>query len=94
MAAMIQPVNAEFAAEVVDLFQEFEDGETEEAKILHDIDYFECLCQRNEYESREKGARDLDEFETLVPKIKTDEIKAWTRQLVTERAAYLAKPGI
>ena len=89
MARMIGPVNADFAAEVVDLFEEFEDGETQEAKIVHDMDYFECLCQANEYEKREEGVKDLADFQNLVPKIQTAEVRHWTQQVVEERENYL-----
>ena len=89
MTSMIRPVNAEFAAEVVDLFEEFEDGESKEAKTVHDLDCFECLCQANEYEKREKGVKDLADFQALVPKIQTAEIKQWAQQLVEEREKYL-----
>lgn len=73
----------------MDLFEEFEDGESKEAVTVHDLDYFECLCQANEYEKRVKGVRDLADFQKLVPKILTEEIRLWTQQLVEEREKYL-----
>ena len=44
------------------LWEEYEAGETEEAKFVKDVDKIELLLQMVEYEKRGEGKLDLGEF--------------------------------
>ncbi|KAA8648404.1 HD domain-containing protein [Aspergillus tanneri] len=52
---------------IMELFQEYEENRTLEAKFVHDVDKVEMLCQILEYERRHK--RRLDEFYHVVGEI-------------------------
>ncbi|KAH0476418.1 MAG: hypothetical protein KVP17_001326 [Porospora cf. gigantea B] len=57
IAGMLEPVIGD---ELMDLFQEFEAGDTLEAKFCHDIDKFEMIEQAKGYEDEQ--SINLDEF--------------------------------
>jgi hypothetical protein len=48
---------------LVDLWVEFEESETPEAKWMHEVDKFECMIQAHDYELQTDGEKDLDEFQ-------------------------------
>jgi hypothetical protein len=48
---------------LVDLWVEFEESETPEAKWMHEVDKFECMIQAHDYELHTDGEKDLDEFQ-------------------------------
>lgn len=91
LAGSIRPLNPTFASEIVDLWLEFEGGDTSEALMVRDLDAFECLCQANEYEGRAMGSKNLGDFQGLVPRIKTTEVKEWTKHLSMERGEFWSR---
>lgn len=75
------------AEEIKELWNEYEDGETNEAKLLKDIDKLEMILQALEYEEREKHL-DLSEFFTSVQgKMKTGTGEQWAQEIVRRRRA-------
>ncbi|KAI9685471.1 MAG: hypothetical protein M1820_010795 [Bogoriella megaspora] len=68
------------------IWQEYEDNETLEAKFVHDVDKMELLLQMMEYE-RAIEAVDLGEFEYVAGRIELPEVKAWSEELLNERTA-------
>ena len=92
LAAQNQSTNPEFATEIRDLWKEYEERKTREARLVHDIDVFERLLQAKGYEVRAHGKQDLGDFfwqwETL---IETPEIKNWTISLLYERDAFWSR---
>jgi putative hydrolases of HD superfamily len=75
----------------MDLWLEYEEGTSLEAKWVRQVDKFECLLQAYEYEQRTYGEKDLGEFQNLSEKISSPELTIWLKLLQKERAAYLSK---
>lgn len=71
--------------EIRQIWQEYEDSETLESKFVHDIDKVELISQMVEYERAQQGDLDLGEFTWVSKKIKSDEVKAWSDNLLWER---------
>ncbi|KAJ5087689.1 HD domain-containing protein [Penicillium angulare] len=80
------PGGALSGAEIMNVFQEYEDNQTPEAQFVHDIDKMELLLQFIEYE-RTHGV-DLQEFEYVASKVQLPEIQAWAAQVIQERPKY------
>ncbi|KAJ5273269.1 HD domain-containing protein [Penicillium angulare] len=80
------PGGALSGAEIMRVFQEYEDNQTPEAQFVHDIDKMELLLQFIEYE-RTHGV-DLQEFEYVASKVQLPEIQAWAQQVISERPKY------
>jgi putative hydrolase of HD superfamily len=75
------------AAELEAIWNEFEAGETEEAKFAQDLDKFELLLQAVEYERLMIGERDLSSFISVAGKIQLVEVKSWAEVVIKERNA-------
>jgi len=75
------------AAELQAVWNEFEAGETEEAKFAQDLDKFEMLLQAIEYERSMVGEKDLSSFFTVIEKIEGPEVRAWADIVIKERIA-------
>jgi len=75
------------AAELEAVWNEFEAGETEEAKFAQDLDKLELLLQAVEYERSMMGERDLSSFISVAGKIQLGEVKAWANVVIEERNA-------
>ena len=67
------------------LWEEYEKGETEEAKFVKDVDKLELILQMVEYERRGKGKLDLDEFIKTMANIKGSTCREWAEELIKER---------
>jgi putative hydrolases of HD superfamily len=67
------------------LWQEYEDNETAEARFVHDIDKLELLLQMVEYEKSSDGSLDLGEFCYVASRIQSSDIRAWCDELLKER---------
>lgn len=77
-----------------EIWQEYEDSQTLEAKFVHDVDKVELLLQMIEYErSREGGTLDLGEFVSVARKIQLEEVKTWSDEILQERDAFWAEKG-
>ncbi|KAH8832848.1 HD domain-containing protein [Flagelloscypha sp. PMI_526] len=69
---------------ILNLWEEYEAGETPEAKFVKDLDRFEMACQAAEYEIR--TGKDLHGFtNSAVPHIRHPEVQRWAQDLVEER---------
>lgn len=71
-----------------EVWQEYEDNETLEAKFVHDVDKMELLLQMVEYEKRREGKLDLGEFLNVAQGIQLEEMKGWCREVLRERQDF------
>ena len=75
---------------VFSLWMDYEHKESNEAKLVKDLDKFECILQAFEYETRNPKI-DLSEFfESAKGKIKHEEVQTWEKELRNMRASYLS----
>ena len=79
--------------EIRKVWQEYEDGETEESKFVHDVDKIELMHQMVEYEKSLGGKIDLSEFSRVGSRIQLEEVKVWWREIMEEREAYWKSIG-
>ncbi|RPA87417.1 putative HD family hydrolase [Ascobolus immersus RN42] len=70
---------------LVELWQEYEDGETKEAAFVKDVDKFELLLQMVEYE-RVHPEKNLEEFWHVAKGIKGEGMVPFVDELAKERA--------
>ncbi|KAL2356533.1 HD domain-containing protein [Cryomyces antarcticus] len=70
------------------VWQEYEDGETLEARFVHDVDKMELLLQMMEYERAAQGTLDLGEFAWVAKRIELPEVRAWCEELLKERGEF------
>ncbi|KAL7523964.1 hypothetical protein ACHAXR_001412 [Thalassiosira sp. AJA248-18] len=72
--------------EMLALWKEYEEGTTEEAKLLKDLDKIEMILQAQEYEAEESNEKSLDQFFTSTEgKWKTEIGKTWAKEIVSRR---------
>ncbi len=72
--------------EIVDLWKEYEEGRTEEAKLLKDLDKLEMILQAQEYEAEGSHEQSLDQFFTSTEgKWRTEIGKAWATEIISRR---------
>ncbi|KAH7372045.1 HD domain-containing protein [Cadophora sp. MPI-SDFR-AT-0126] len=90
--SLLKKVNPELGQELMDLWIEFEAGETPEAKWMHEVDKFECMIQATDYEQQTFGEKDLDEFQGPynASKVLSSKGKEDLRLLTRERQAHFA----
>ena len=72
--------------EILDIWREFEAGETLDSKFVNDLDKIDLLLQMVEYERVHK--LDLGEFSWTVKRIKLDAMKAWAAEILKERQDF------
>lgn len=90
--SLLRKVNPELGQELIDLWIEFEENETLEAKWMHEVDKFECMIQAHDYEQQTYGEKDLDEFQGPynAAKVISAQGKEDLRLLTLERQAHFA----
>ncbi|KAJ8634724.1 hypothetical protein MRB53_008991 [Persea americana] len=72
------------ATEIAELWKEYEENSSPEAKVVKDFDKVEMILQALEYEN-EQG-KDLDEFfQSTAGKFQTDVGKAWAAEIAARR---------
>ena len=72
--------------EILDLWKEYEEGTTEEAKLLKDLDKIEMILQAQEYEAEGSHEKSLDQFFTSTEgKWRTEIGKEWAKEIVSRR---------
>ncbi|CDO76300.1 hypothetical protein BN946_scf184917.g16 [Trametes cinnabarina] len=70
----------------IHIHDEYEEGESKEAKFVKDLDRFEMACQASEYE-RNHGAQTLQPFfDSSLPFIRHPEVREWGQALYEERS--------
>ncbi|KAF8328401.1 HD domain-containing protein [Cantharellus anzutake] len=73
------------------LWNEYEAGETAEARFVKDLDRVEMALQASEYEKRHR--KDLQPFfDSSISKIQHPEVQGWAADLITERASRASEP--
>ncbi|OSX74361.1 hypothetical protein BU14_0292s0004 [Porphyra umbilicalis] len=74
---------------LVDLWEEYEAGETEAARLVKDVDKYEMIVQAYEYEG--STGTDLSPFfDSTAGKFRTPTVQAWVKPLYAARAARRA----
>ncbi|KAF4319295.1 hypothetical protein BBO99_00004819 [Phytophthora kernoviae] len=76
------------AAEIRELWAEYEAGSTEEAKMVKDFDKFEMILQADDYE-RAQNIPLGDFFQSTKDKFRTPLVQSWVEELTTQRNARL-----
>lgn len=79
--------------ELRQIWQEYEDSETDESHFVHDIDKIELLLQMVEYERTHQCEIDLGEFTWVATKIQSAEMKGWAEQVFRERQELWKNAG-
>ncbi|EHK96544.1 HD-domain/PDEase-like protein [Glarea lozoyensis ATCC 20868] len=74
--------------QIRDVWQEYEDNETMNAKFVHDVDKIELILQMVEYERVHETKLDLGEFTWVATRIELAEVKAWSDDLMEEREVF------
>jgi putative hydrolases of HD superfamily len=72
--------------DIREVWQEYEDGKTEESKFVHDVDKIELLLQMVDYERASKCQLDLGKFGYVETKLELPEMKEWGKEILRERA--------
>lgn len=85
---LIKSFNSKAADNILELWNEYENLSTPEARFVMDIDKFELLVQAVEYEIEYKKERDLTQFMSVRDAIKTDEVQGWADALLAIRNDY------
>lgn len=80
--------------ELAEIWHEYEESKTLEAKFVHDVDKMELLLQMYEYEKRGRGEVGLGEFAYVATKIELEEVKAWAQELLAKREAFWKERGV
>lgn len=73
LACTMRSTNPDFADRILELWHEFEKGETRVALLVRQIDSLECMHQAVIYE--ERAGEDMSEFMKLEEKITLPELK-------------------
>ena len=83
-----------------DLFDEYEEGITDEAILVKDVDKYELLVQAIEYErdavnrgDKLDGVKDLTSFFGARHELKTDLVKGWADEVMKERERLWRRPA-
>jgi len=72
--------------EIIALWKEYEEGCTEEAKLLKDLDKIEMILQAQEYEAEGSHELSLDQFfSSTEGKWRTEIGKAWAAEIISRR---------
>ena len=75
------PAGGMASKRINDLWQEYEHGQTKEAKFVKDLDRLEMVLQAFEYEKSRGNDRLQQFYEGAVPKISHPEVKKWAGAL-------------
>lgn len=74
--------------QIREAWEEYEGMTTLESRFVHDVDKLELVLQMMEYERRGEGQVDLGEFVHVAEGVGLDEMKAWCREVLTERVEF------
>lgn len=81
--SMLGPLGGD---EILDLWKEYEEGSTTEAKLLKDLDKIEMILQAQEYEAEGSSEKSLEQFFTSTEgKWRTEIGRAWAEEIVSRR---------
>jgi len=80
--------------EIVDLWEEYESGQSPEAKVVKDLDKFDMILQAFEYEQKEESPGRLEEFfDSTKGVFKTEKVKQWVADLYEKRDSSMSDSG-
>jgi putative hydrolase of HD superfamily len=85
---LILPFNQTAAEEMSELWNDYENVGSVEARFVKDVDKFELMVQTLEYERQHDSAKDLGQFMRVRSEIKTPEVAAWADQVLAERDKF------
>ncbi|EWC47210.1 hypothetical protein DRE_03329 [Drechslerella stenobrocha 248] len=80
---LVAPISESIAGEFMDLWNEYEMGQTPEAIFVKDVDRYELVLQTIEYEQTHK--LDLKEFLHVAQGVKTPFMKEWIAEALAKR---------
>lgn len=87
LSRLIAPYNEPFSIELLELWLDYEEIRTPEARYVKDIDKFELISQAWEYEQQFGWGHDLGEFYVARKSVVTPEIAALCDELIRQRNA-------
>ncbi|KAI5795498.1 putative hydrolases of HD superfamily [Peziza echinospora] len=90
LKGLLEPFNPAVGAEIMSIWQEYEDGITPEAIFVKDVDKYELLVQMIEYEKKYNAKKDLSEFHWVATRITTEYVKQWADDVMEERKQFWA----
>ncbi|ANB13157.1 hypothetical protein AWJ20_1439 [Sugiyamaella lignohabitans] len=85
---LLKPYNAKAAQEIYDLWNEYENISSPEARFVKDVDKFELLVQAYEYEQQHNKTKDLSDFVHVRKQIKTPEVQSWADTILKQREGF------
>ncbi|KAF3903826.1 hypothetical protein AA313_de0207129 [Arthrobotrys entomopaga] len=85
---LLEPISESIANEFMELWMEYETGQTPEAILVKDVDRYELILQTMEYEKTHK--LDLGEFLHVAEGVKTPFMKDWVAEAVAQRDKALS----
>lgn len=88
---LLASFNAEAANEIMELWEEYENISSPEARFVKDVDKYELLMQCIEYERDYEGKKDLSDFLSVRQSIKTPEVSEWADAAIALRHEYWAQ---
>lgn len=91
LSDLVKKYDEENGKEILELWLDYENIRTLEARYVKDIDKFEMLLQGFEYEKKFQGTKRLDQFWGARSSVKTDEVKGWTDDLFAKREQFWKK---
>lgn len=91
---VVKPYNEAFATELSELWWDYEEIRSPEARLVKDVDKFEMLVQAVEYERDTHGDVDLSEFFSARAQIKTEAVGELADRLMQQRKAMWAEWGV
>lgn len=95
LGGLLPPTTGE---KFINLYEEYEKHESIESRTTKDLDLFDMVLQAFEYEKseleRKNSIPDLGDFfneNRVVGRIKNEEVKSWTNEVLKQRKAFLVK---
>lgn len=85
---LLAPFNGEAAKEIMELWEEYENITSPEARFVKDVDKYELLMQCLEYERDYEGEKDLSDFLTVRKSIESVEVAQWADAAIALRTEY------
>lgn len=82
---LLRPFNARAADEIYELWNEYENVSSPEARFVKDVDKFELMVQTFDFEFRDKCEIDLSRLMSVRSQIKTKEVAEWADHVIEER---------
>lgn len=89
LAELIEPYNPKFSSEIMELWLDYEEIRTLEARYVKDIDKFEMIQQAWDYEQEFSLQHDLTEFYNSRSAIVSQEIGELCDEVIRQRNEYV-----